>query len=191
MFNEIWIQNKKYGDTSSIDPSKRYAATPCEDFLNIMKSTDYRQIQQVILGILREYWLQKYAIHCKLQRNKLLIHDTSGKESVYNIRSETALEVLKDVKEIDKALRLVQGDLQCSQVVRKRIAKYNWRKLFPENTIDGSFLNDDGDLVTLHADGIHLFILLCSLLCNYHMIQSSGFLCLFAYDVMGNIIDRY
>ena len=154
MFHDLWTQSKKFGDTSKVDTSKRYTETTYEDFQNIMKSTDYRQIQNVILAVLREYWLQKYAVHCKLQRDKLLVNGTASKESVYKIRSQSALEVLKDVKEIDKALRLVQGDLQCDKVVKKRIAKYNWRKMFPENTIDSSFLNEDGQLVTLHTDGM-------------------------------------
>ena len=140
------------GINYQINTSNCYANLQKEEIIKIMNSTDYSQIQALIVLVIKGYWLQRYFLHAKLLKAKQA-EKAKDTNSAINVISQSDIAILKDIKEIDKALKLLQADKKPSEQVTKTKASFNWRAMFPENQVDGSYLNQEGEIVTLHRNG--------------------------------------
>ena len=107
------------------------------------------ELDTLLLAVLKDYWLQKYAIHC----NSLKSKRDKQKQSALKVKSQSDLAILRDVKNIDKALAVLQGNLRAGLKVKLMKARMNWKAMFPENQIDDTFLSSSEEVVTLHNDG--------------------------------------
>ena len=111
----------------------------------------FSELQALVLAVIKDYWLQKYLLHCQaieLKQNRNMNPADKG----IAIRSKTDLAVLKDVKNIDKALTLLQGvTTKNDQKIRKKKGRISWNAMFPENRVR-------------HEGNVHLIIIKLSAL---------------------------
>jgi hypothetical protein len=87
------------------------------------------ELEQLLLAVLKDYWLHKYVLHCRIVLSK----KEKPSETPQRVTSDLAL--LHDVKNIDKALAVLQSTLLPGSQIRVMKAHMNWRAMFPEHTV--------------------------------------------------------
>ncbi len=90
-------------------------------------------------------------MHCKAKQAKLSGQKDSDEE--VKIRSKSDLYVLQHIKDIDRVMRLAQGNLNPNANFQQNKAKVMWGAMFPHYIVDDSFLNSTEEIITIHSDG--------------------------------------
>ncbi len=109
-------------------------------------------LQEAVLTVLKDYWLQKYMFHLIHQK-----HEESLQRSIPMPEPTLSETMLQDnMQNIDFALRMAQGRplIMMNEESQQKRAEINWRSLFPHQLqVDDKFLSTKDEVVTVHENG--------------------------------------
>lgn len=104
--------------------------------LTRVRTEQFRELQDTALFVLKQYWLQRFIIHCHLKEKNLKQSQFTRSGNRTGGKSDEA--AITALKTIDKALGLLQDKPVNNNNKQTRLARgeVSWRAMFPAHNVD-------------------------------------------------------